>query len=165
MYVVGKVLKPQGIKGELKVEVITSFPEHFTKLKKLYIIDKEPYSLRLESVKSRQGFVFVKFEKIDNIEQAEKLRGQYLYIPEEELYPLAKDEYYHHQLIGLKIFSEDGEYIGELKEIESYAANDVYIVEDESNGKLLIPAIKDIIKKIDLNARRITIHVMEGLLN
>lgn len=165
MYIVGKLVKPKGIKGELKAEVITSFPEHFSQLKELFIKDVDYVQLTIESVKFRNEFIYIKFAGVNSREDAEKLRNNYLYIPEKELFPLNDDEFYYHQLVGLKIFSEKNVYIGELKEIESYSANDVFIVESETGEIILLPAVKKIIKKVDLEARKMTIEVIEGLLN
>ena len=164
MYIVGKVLKPQGTNGSVKVEIITSFPEHFLDLKQVYIEKenkKQAYSI--EQVRLSNRFVFIKFIGIDTIDQAEQLRDHYLYITQEDLTPLGEDEYYIHQLVGLKVYDEQGQFLGVLKDVLSYASNDVYVVESESKKEIMVPAVKSIIKKVDLKAGTMTIHLMEGL--
>ena len=164
MFVVGKVLKPQGIDGSVKVEIITSFPEHFLDLKQVFIEKenkKQAYSI--EHVRLSNRFVFIKFAGVDSIEEAELLRNQYLYIEEQELVPLKKDEYYVHELLGLKVFDEQGNYLGVIRDVWSYTANDVYVVKNEQGGELLLPAIKSVIKKVDRQAGKMIIHLMEGL--
>ncbi len=164
MFIVGKVLKPQGTNGSVKVEIITSFPEHFLDLKQVYIEKenkKQAYSI--EQVRLSNRFVFIKFIGIDTIDQAEQLRDHYLYITQEDLTPLGEDEYYIHQLVGLKVYDEQGQFLGVLKDVLSYASNDVYVVESESKKEIMVPAVKSIIKKVDLKAGTMTIHLMEGL--
>ena len=164
MFIVGRVLKPQGIKGEVKVEVITSFPEHFNNLNGLYIKKNEYELLEVESRRFSKHFVLIKFKNIETRNDAESLRNEYLYIPEEELYSLGKDEFYNHQLIGLKVFSEEEDIIGEIVEVESYPENDVLIVKDSNKQEHLIPVVKDIIREIDVESQKVIIHVIEGLL-
>jgi len=164
MFVVGKVLKPQGIDGSVKVEIITSFPEHFLDLKQVFILKentKQAYSI--EHVRLSNRFVFIKFAGVNSIEQAEALRNQYLYIEEKDLTPLGEDEYYVHDLLGLKVFDEQGNYHGIISDVWSYTANDVYVVKTETGAELLLPAIKSVIKKIDRKAGKMIIHLMEGL--
>ena len=164
MYIVGKILKPQGIKGEVKIEVITSFPEHFNDLNGLYIKRDDFEPLEIEDRRFSKNFVFLKFKEIQSRDDAEALRGTYLYIPEKELYSLDEDEFYYHQLIGLKVFSEENDYIGEILEIENYPENDVLVVRDINKEKHLIPLVKDIIREIDVESQKVKIRLIEGLL-
>ncbi len=164
MYVVGKILKAQGIKGEVKAEVITSFPEHFNDLDCLYIKKNDYEPLEIENRRLAKNFVFLKFKKIKSRNDAEALRDAYLYIPEKELHSLEEDEFYYHQLIGLKVFSEENDYIGEILEIENYPVNDVLVVKDSDKQKHLIPLVKDIIREIDVKSQKVKIRLIDGLL-
>jgi len=164
MFVVGKVVKPQGVKGEVKARVITSFPEHFEQLSALYIEQNEYKKFNIEDMRLSGSFVFIKFKNIDTRDDAENLRNKYLYIPAEELYPLEDDEFYHHQLLGLKVYDQDNVYLGVVKEIESYPVNDILVVENEKKKIYLIPVVKDFIKEIDIESQKVTVHVVEGLL-
>lgn len=164
MYLVGKVLKPQGVKGEVKAEVITSFPEHFNALKGLYIKKQNYEPLEIESRRVSANFVFLKFRGIESRKDAENLRNDYLYIPEESLYSLKEDEFYTHQLVGLRVYSEENDYIGEILEVESYPASDILIVRGSNEEEHLIPVVKDIIREIDVKSQKVIIHLIEGLL-
>jgi 16S rRNA processing protein RimM len=164
MYIIGKVLKPQGNKGEVKVEIITSFPEHFVSLDSVYFEENKNYqAYSIEATRTTNRFVFLKLENIDSIDQAEKLRNKYCYIKDDELSELAKDEYYIHDLIGMQVFDEAGNHIGEISEVESYPANDVYVVSSPEGVQLNIPAIQEVIKSVDKKENKMTIHILDGL--
>ena len=159
--IVGRIVAPWGIRGEVKVEVETDFPERFSPHKQVYI-DGIPFTI--ESCRSHKQHLIVKLATIDSIEAAEKLRKQDLTIPGSELYPLPEGQYYAFQLIGLKVLTTAGKHIGQIKEIMATASNDVYIVEGK-RGEILIPAIEDVVKSIDLKKGKIVIEAIEGLLD
>jgi 16S rRNA processing protein RimM len=164
MFIIGKVLKPQGIQGEVKVEIITSFPEHFEQLSEIYIEQNKFVKLEVQQTRFSKDFVFIKFKKIKSRDDAETLRDKYLYVPDEELYPLEDDEFYHHQLIGMKVFDQDEIFIGTIKDIEVYPVNDILNIESENKETFLIPVVKDFIKKVDFKSQKVTVHIIEGLL-
>jgi len=164
MFVIGKVVKPQGIKGEVKAEIITSFPEHFEQLAHIYIEQDDFVKYDVEDSRLSDRFVFIKFKEVQSRDEAERLRDKYLYIPDEELFPLKDDEFYHHQLIGLKVFDQDNGYLGVVKDIETYPLNDFLSIESENKKNYLIPVVKDFIKEVDIKSQKVTVHVVEGLL-
>jgi len=166
MFVIGKILKPHGVKGSVKVEVITSFPEHFLELKTVYIEhenQKQAYSI--EEARLSNRFVFLKFFQINDYDQAEALRNHYIYIAPNDLMPLKKDEYYIHDLMGMRVFDDQGNFIGTIRDVWTYSANDVYVLQTEDGQEKLIPAIKSVVKSVNTNERTMIIHVMEGLLD
>lgn len=166
MYVVGKVLKPQGLKGELKTEIVTSFPEHFKKLTKLYFKQNDEFiAYRKVQARINGRFVFLKLEGIDRIEQAEQFRKKEVFIDEDQLTTLPEDEYFVHDLIGLQVFDEKDRLLGEIVDVELAASNDCYVLQDAGGKQYLIPAIRDIVKQIDISDKRMVIHVMAGLLD
>lgn len=166
MYIIGKVLKPKGLKGEVKVEIITSFPDHFETLHTVYRNENDQWiPLRIREARREGAFVFIRFDRVESIEQAEELRNEYLYIPEEELTPLAEDEYYIHDLIGMLVVDEQRNRIGELVQVDAYAGNDVYVIKAPDGKEFLIPAIKDVVKKVDVANKTMIIHRMEGLID
>ena len=158
--IVGRILAPWGIRGEVKVEVVTDFPERFAPRKIVYL-NTSP--LEIESCHPHKQHLVVKLATIDSVEDAEKLRGQDLTIPPSELYPLPEGQYYTFQIIGLKVVTTEGELLGHITEIMTTGSNDVYIVEGK-RGEILIPAIEDVVKSIDLAKGKMVIEAIEGLL-
>lgn len=158
--IVGHILAPWGIKGEVKVQVVTDFPDRFVPQKLVYL-DGRP--LRIESGRRHKQHLVLKLATIDSIQAAEKLRGHDLTIPRSELRPLPQDQYYPFQLIGLKLLTTEGEYLGQIADIMTTASNEVYIVESK-RGQILVPAIEDVVKSIDLEKGEVVIEAIEGLL-
>ncbi len=166
MFVVGKILKPHGIKGSVKAEIITSFPEHFLDLEKVFIEQKnQKQAYSIEEVRLSNRFVFIKFVEVNSIEEALELRGSYLYIPEEDLIPLGEDEYYIHELLGMKVFDEHGVLLGTIADVWTFSANDVYVLKTVQGEEKLIPAVKSVVKSVNRQQRIMVIHVMEGMLD
>jgi len=157
---VGEVLSPHGTKGHFRIRVITDLPERFNPGAKIYI-NRQPFIIEYSS--TQKGCFIIKVNDIDNPEDAKKLQGKQVEIHNSQIKPLADGQYYHFQLIGLVVFTDDGESIGRIKQILSYPGNDVYVVEGKE-GEVLIPAIDDVIKIVDIKNRRIVIKAIDGLL-
>jgi 16S rRNA processing protein RimM len=158
--IVGYILAPWGIRGEVKVEVVTDFPERFAPRKIVYLNTRP---LEIECCHPHKQHLVVKLATIDSVEDAEKLRGQDLTIPRSELYPLPEGQYYTFQIIGLKVVTTEGKLLGRITEIMTTGSNDVYIVEGK-RGEILIPATEDVVKSIDLAKGKMVIEAIEGLL-
>ena len=158
--IVGHILAPWGTKGEVKVQVVTDFPDRFTPGSLVYL-DMQP--LEIENSRPHKQHLVIKFATIDSVQDAEQLRGHDLTIPGSELRPLPPDQYYTFQLIGLSVLTTEGDYLGQIVDIMTTAANDVYIVKGE-HGEILIPAIDDVVKSIDLDEGQVVIEAIEGLL-
>ncbi len=166
MYLIGKVLKPRGLKGEVKVEVVTSFPEHFSELKTVIVEKNGQRQLHsIGHVKKANRSVVLKFKDINSVEQAELLRNAELFIEQDQLTVLEQDEYYIHDLIGLNVYDEQDNCLGELIDVESYSGNDVYILKGMDGKEYMVPATREVIKKVSLSEKRMIIHIMEGLLD
>ena len=159
--IVGRILAPWGIRGEVKVEVLTDFPERFAPQKVVYLNTRP---LEIESCRPHKQQLVVKLATIDSVEDAEKLRGQDLTIPRSELSRLPEGQYYPFQIIGLKVVTTEGELLGHITEIMTTGSNDVYIVEGK-RGEILIPAIEDVVKSIDLKKGKVVIEAIKGLLD
>ena len=159
--IVGYILAPWGLRGEVKVEVVTDFPERFAPQKVVYL-NARP--LEIESCRPHKQHLVVKLATIDSVQDAEKLRGQDLTILRSELYPLPEGQYYTFQLIGLKVVTTEGKTVGRVTDIMATGSNDVYIVEGK-RGEVLIPAIEDVVKSIDLKKGKMVIEAIEGLLD
>jgi len=159
--VVGRILAPWGTRGQVKVQVVTDFPDRFTPGKLVYL-DGQP--LEIQNSSPHKQHLLVKLATIDSIQDAEKLRGHDLTIPHSEIRPLPQGEYYNFQLIGLRVLTTDGKNVGRIADIMATASNDVYIVKCE-RGEILIPAIEDVVKSIDLEREEMVIEAIEGLLS
>ena len=164
MYLIGTIVKPQGIKGEVKVKSVSPDPDRFNDLDSVYIKSEKIQTYSIENLRISNGFVFLKFVQVNSRNDAELLRGKELLISEDQLIDLEDDEYFVHELIGCRIVSEEGRPIGEIEDIIEGNSNDIYIVKSPDGHEYLIPAIKDVVKKVDITARQVTIHVLDGLL-
>ncbi|MBA7646059.1 Ribosome maturation factor RimM [subsurface metagenome] len=158
---IGQVLAPWGLEGKLKVEVITDFPHRLSPRSQLYV-DRQPVTIAGTSW--QKGKAIIKLEGIDSVEQAEELRGKTLEIHRRQLETLPEGQYYHFQLIGLEVWTTEGKRLGKVIRVLSAPSNDNYVVSGEK-GEILIPAIEDVVKSVDLESRRITIEAIEGLLD
>jgi 16S rRNA processing protein RimM len=166
MYVVAKVLKPQGMNGEIKTEIITSFPEHLKKLDVLFIETEQSWqSCSIETVRISGRIAYFKLAQIDSYETAAQLKGRFLYVSKKNLAKLRDDEYFMHDLIGMKVYDEQDLCRGEIIQVESYPANDVYVVRDSAGELHDIPAVKEFILDVDVAQKVMRIHAVEGLLD
>jgi 16S rRNA processing protein RimM len=164
MYIIGKILKPQGRHGEVKAEIITSFPEHFCKLGAVFIKKtKDWLSYSVDDVRLTDKFVFIKLAGIDSIDQAEQLRGEYLYVPEDDLENLSDSEYYIHDLIGMQVYDQKDILLGEIMDVEMFPANDVYTVKLLDGSLHTIPAVSDVVKGVNIEQNKMIIRVLDGL--
>ena len=161
---VGVISSTHGVRGEVKVFPTTDDVKRFKKLKKV-ILDtgKEQLPLEIEGVKFFKQFVILKFRGIDNINDIEKCKGKRLLVDREHAVKLKKDEYFIADMIGMDVFTEDGELFGALKDVMETGANDVYIIEMSDGKEVLVPAIKQCILDVDIENRKMVIHLLEGL--
>ncbi len=160
--VIGKIVAPWGVKGEVKVAIETDFPERFNRLKRVYLGEKA-VSCVLEKARLHKGHALLKLGGCDDRNAAEKLRGQLVQIPIEEAMPLGEDEYYVYQIVGLDVWTTEGEHLGRVSEVLFTGANDVYVVQGE-RGEVLIPAIEDVVLEVDLAGGRLIVELLEGLI-
>ena len=161
---VGVISSTHGIRGEVKVFPTTDDAARFKKLKKVLLdTGKEQLELEVQSVKFFKQFVIVKFKGIDNINDIEIYKGKSLLVPREDAVALGKDEYYIADLIGMEVFTEEGR-LGVLKDVMETGANEVYIIDSDRHGEVLIPAIKQCILDVDIEGKRMKIRLMEGLI-
>lgn len=164
-YNVGKVTSPHGIKGEIKVYPLTNVPERFYDIPYVWVFYEKdiPYKYEIENVKiTSKGMVLLKLKGIDSRNDAEKLKGLFLKVDAENALELEEDEYFITDLIGMKVYTEEGELIGTLEEVLQTGANDVYIVKAKER-EVLLPAIKEVIKKVDIEGRVMIVRLLEGL--
>ena len=158
---IGRILAPWGIKGKLKVKVITDFPQRFASSSTVYI-NRQPVTI--DSTEWHKGEVIIKLNAVDSIEAARRLRGQPVEIHHSQVYSLPEGQYYQFQLIGLEVWTTQGKLLGNITDILAAKSNDNYVIKG-AEGEILIPAIEDVVKSIDLNKGRIIIEAIPGLLS
>ncbi len=159
---VGRINGVWGLRGHVKVTALTSNPGRFAQGATLYVAG-EPR--RILDVVSPQGYPCIRFEGYPDRTAAEALRGALIEIDEADIATLPEGEYYLHDLEGLEVVTAEGERIGRLKEVLTTGANDVYVIAREARTDALIPAIADVVLSVDLEARRMTIDPIPGLLD
>ena len=169
---VGVITSTHGVRGEVKVYPTTDDPQRFKKLKKVILDDgKQRLDLEVASVKFFKNMVILKFKGIDNINDVEKYRQADILVTRENAVKLEEGEYFIADLIGIEVFEEDGRKVGILKEVMPTGANDVYVVElcegfaDNGQTEVLIPAIKQCILDVKPQENKMTVHLLEGLLD
>lgn len=162
---VGVISSTHGIRGEVKVFPTTDDANRFKKLKKVTLdTGKEQLDLEIQGVKFFKQFVIVKFKGIDHINDIEKYKGMSLYVDRQDAVKLQKDEYFIADLIEMQVFTEDGGEFGTLIDVLETGANEVYVIQSKEHGEVLVPAIKQCILNIDVEARKMTIHLLDGLI-
>ena len=124
---------------------------------------REQLELEVQSVKFFKQFVIVKFKGIDNINDIEKYKGKGLFVPREDAVPLDEDEYYIADLIGMEVFTEDGRF-GVVKDVMETGANEVYIVESDDHGEVLIPAIRQCVLDVNVEEKKMLVRLLDGLI-
>jgi 16S rRNA processing protein RimM len=163
---IGKITKSVGKDGLLNVTPMTDFPERFCQLKRVTIADNNGYEMvaEVEKVHYNSKHVTLKLKGIDSIKGAERFRNMFLLIRPDEAFPLPQGHYYIFDIVGLVVMTESGAKVGEIQDVMKLESNDVYVVRSH-RGEVLIPATKEIVRKIDVEHGRMVIHPVKGLLD
>jgi 16S rRNA processing protein RimM len=166
---VGKIVNTHGVKGEIRVISSTDFAEERyavgTELMIRHEESKEEVRVVVRHHRRHKNFDLLQFENYHSINDVERFKGAILYVSEEELAELEEGEFYYHEIIGCKVFTDQEEELGKVKEIFETGANDVWVIQRLGAGKdILIPYIEECVKEIDIENKIIRIHVMEGLI-
>ncbi len=164
--IIGKITRPHGVRGTLRVEPITDDPQRFYLLSQIYIQNEKGTRnlYNIKNVQTADRYILLNLQEINTRNDAESLRGCYLEIPRQECVPLPEGEHYYFELIGFSVVTNQGKVIGELLDVYSYPANDVYVVKNNEK-EILIPAVDEFIDHVDYEAGIITINPIEGLLD
>ena len=162
---IGKITGTHGIRGTMRVFPTTEDPSRFERLKEIIVeIRGKRETFHIQKVAFHKQFVLLTVKEITDIIVAELYKNGRILIPDAIAIPLGEDEYYNRDLYGLKVVTEEGEELGEITEIFPTGSNDVYVVKKDGKGKeLLLPAIKDCIKNVDLENGVMTVKLLEGL--
>ena len=165
---VGKIVNTHSLKGEVKVISSTDFEEERFKKGSKLLITRGNQLIRevvVQSYRNHKNFLLVKFEGIDSVEEAEKLKNLQIKIDSDEVGELEENEFYFHQIIGCEVFDKNDKNLGEIIDILTPGANDVWVIKGENGKEILIPYIEDVVKKIDITNKKVNIEVMEGLID
>ncbi len=166
MFKIGVITSTHGVRGEVKVYPMTDDSARFKKLKKVLLdTGKELLPLEIQWVKFSRQLVILKFKGIDDINEIERYKRCPLFIMREDAVPLEEDEYFIADMLGMEVIAENGEVFGVLKDVIETGANDVYVIDSCLHGEVLLPAIKECILKVDIEAQKMTVHLMEGLIS
>ena len=166
--VIGEIARPHGVKGDVKVRMHTDYPDRFDPLTEVYLQrgGMEPELSGFTVVGRQQDQLVCHIAGIESRDEAADLRGTLIVVPKEEAVELPPGHYYIFELVGLLVYTEDGEYLGKLKEVLQPGANDVYVVEPAGLGEeILLPAIADVILDIDMEKGRMLVRLLPGMLD
>lgn len=156
---IGKIVAPHGVRGDVRVVPLTDFPERFKKLKSVFLDDNT--MLDIQGVKYHKQFVLLKFRGLDSINDIEYLRGKSLRIQRKDVPPLPEGQYYQFDIIGLNVYTEEEEFLGTINDILETGSNDVYVVELDEKKQILIPALKEVVKNIDISSGKMIVKLQE----
>lgn len=165
---VGIIIKPHGIHGELKVKPLTDSPNRFHSLSEIFMIPVDgdnSFSAKIESVRLHQNRVLIKLDCINSVNEAETVIGYEICINREECIELPSDTYFAFDLIGLKVLSPVGEYVGTIADVLSSPGQDLLVVKKKNNKKVMIPFVAEIVTDISIDQKRIKIQDLPGLLD
>ena len=161
--VIGKLRRPHGIHGEMLMEVITDFPERISKGMNV-TVGPENLPLHINSVRPHKNLLLIAFTEYSTPEEVGIHRNQFVYVRTDTVPDLPIGDFYHHQIIGLIVLSEDGKNIGEVTGILETGANDVLIVRVVDSPELLLPMVDEFILDIDLDKGKIIVRILPGLI-
>lgn len=161
---IGQIVNHFGIKGMVKVNPFTDDISQFEEMETI-LVDKKGSlkEMQIEEVKYSKNQVLLKLKGIETVEEAEKYRNCYLKLPREKARKLPKNTYFIADLIGLEVYTEEGNLLGKVEDIYNTGASDIYVIKDTFGKQILLPAIKDVIKKVDLEQEKIVVHLIDGL--
>ncbi len=163
---IGQIVNTFGIKGQVKIVPFTDDITRFDELKEIYVEKKNELKLfQIEQVNYKKNMVILKLKGIETVEEAEKLRNCYLKIDRKDAKKLPKDTYFIVDLLGLDVYTDEGKLLGKVDDIYNAGSSDIYVVKDELGKQILLPAIKDVLKEVDLENKKIIVHLIKGLVD
>ncbi|MCR5309890.1 MAG: ribosome maturation factor RimM [Lachnospiraceae bacterium] len=165
LLMVGVVTTTHGVRGEVKVFPTTDDADRFKKLKKVILFNEKEYKpLKIQSVKRFKQFVILKLEGCDTMDDALLLKNAQLFVTREDAVKCEEDEYFIADLIGMRVTDEEGKDLGTVDDVITTGANDVYEIKQDNGNSFLIPAIKECVLSVNVKEKKMTIHLMDGLL-
>ncbi|QDR80438.1 ribosome maturation factor RimM [Sporomusa termitida] len=158
---IGKIVAPHGVRGDVRIFPLTDFPDRFHALKTVYV--ENVGQMQLESARPHKKFILLKFAGINTMNEAGNLSGKLLKIGREDLVQLPAGQYYIFDIIGLNVFNEEGELLGIITDVLQPGSNDVYVIETQDKQELLVPAIKEVVKQIDIAGKKMLVKLQEEM--
>ena len=156
---IGQVVAPHGVRGDVRAQILSDFPERFLTLKTVFLEDNT--KLTVESARFHKQFVLLKFRGLDTMNAVEPLKGKLIQVTREDVVVLPEGHYYFFDIIGLAVYTEDGESLGEVTDILQTGSNDVYVAEKQGQKPLLIPALKEVVRHIDIADKKMIVKLQE----
>ena len=160
---IGKVIKPHGLKGELKFMPFVREAEIYRNIKRVALDDSAKVVKQIQFFRGHESRLIIKFKDCDSIEEASKLSGSEVYVHRDDFESLPDGDHYWFEILGLQVYDEEGKHYGRIVEIMETGSNDVYVVQD-GKKELLLPMIESVVKTIDIKENKLIFHVVEGLL-
>lgn len=161
---IGQIVNTSGLKGILKIKPFTDDIKKFSNLKTIYIKTKSGLTeFKIEQVRYVKNMVMLKLAGIDTVEETEKYRNLYIKILRDQEEELEEGSYYVVDILGCKVNTDANQELGKIVDVFQTGSNDVYVVKDEQGKQILLPAIKQVIKNVDIKNKIITVHLLEGL--
>ena len=162
---IGQIVNTTGLKGTLKVSPLTDDITRFEDLESVYIQkQKELIEFKIQDVKYSKNMVLLKLEGIDNVEKAEKYKNSYIKINRKDAVELEEGSYFIVDIVGCEVYTDENNYLGKVKDVFNTGSSDIYTVKQADGKEILLPAIKDVVKNIDIPNKKITVHLLEGLI-
>jgi len=162
---IGKVVSTQGNKGEVNILPLTNSTDRFKNLVTVFLRNNNSQAtLNIEKIRIKENTVILKLKDIESIEEAKIIVGSFLEVERKNAVKLPKDTYFIFEIIGLEVYDENNIFLGKVENVISTGSNDVYIVKGKNKNELFIPAIRKVIKNVNLEKRRITINMIDGLI-
>jgi len=161
--VIGKLRRPHGLHGEIIMDVFTDFPERIHPGATLYV-GEDHRPLSLHAYRQHQDSLLLTFDAFQDRDEVGALRNQWVYVRSADRPNLPEGDYYHHQILGLKVLDDEGKLLGKVGEILETGANDVIVVRPTEGPEILLPVVDSVVVGIDLSAGEIRVHILPGIL-
>lgn len=164
---IGRITAPHSLRGEVRVELHTDFPERYTPDTRVFV-GAELQAMQVQAARPHKKMLLLKFAGVTDRSDAESLRGKWIFVPEDEVVELEEDTYWVHDIVGMTVETDTGEHLGVVTDVLFTGANDVYILqqtdEDGNNSEILLPAIADVIQTVDPESNKMIVHLLPGLI-
>lgn len=163
---IGQIVNTFGIKGFVKVKPFVNDVSRFDDLEEVFVKSKKDITTyKVEEVKYQKNVVLVKLKGIDTVERAETLRNSYMEVDREHAIELEEGEYFIADVLGSKVVTDEGEELGFVDDIYNTGSNDIYVVKNELGKQILLPSIPEVILDVNVEESKVTVHIIDGLLN